>query len=94
LSKTQDLSQLTQVGLGVADYKYRPKPGCIKRCQIVVKLNILSSDLIGDNTEFESANQNGRISDLTDRMLTKFYATGPKNVTHMFNVHIYYSYSY
>jgi hypothetical protein len=23
-------------------------PGCIKRCQVVVKVNIMSSDLIGD----------------------------------------------
>jgi hypothetical protein len=37
-------------------------PGCIKRCQIVVKVNIMSSDLIGGYLTFhlnQSINQMG-----------------------------------
>jgi hypothetical protein len=41
------------------------RPGCIKRCQVVVKVNIMSKDLI------ESAL-------LADTMLTKLYTSEPK----------------
>jgi hypothetical protein len=57
-------------------------PGCIKRCQFVVKVNILSSDLIGGYLTL-NLNQPIKWTDfrldalLADTMLTKLYATGP-----------------
>jgi hypothetical protein len=57
-------------------------PGCIKRCQVVVKVNIMSSDLIGGYLTFY-LNQPIKWADfrldvlLADTMLTKFYTTGP-----------------
>jgi hypothetical protein len=59
------------------------RPGCVKRCQFVVKVNILSSDLIGGYLTL-NLNQpikwaNFRLDALlADTMLTKLYATGPK----------------
>jgi predicted nucleotidyltransferase len=44
------------------------RPGCtrIKRCQVLVKVNIMSSDLIGGYLKLDWISQsNGRISDLT-----------------------------
>jgi hypothetical protein len=58
------------------------RPGCIKRCQVVVKVNILSSDLIGEYLTFY-LNQpikwaHFRLSALlADTMLTKLYTAGP-----------------
>jgi hypothetical protein len=58
-------------------------PGCIKRCQVVVKVNIMSSDLIGGYLKFY-LNQPIKWVDfrldalLADTMLTKLYTTGPK----------------
>jgi hypothetical protein len=60
------------------------RPGCIKRCQFVVKVNILSSDLIGGYLTL-NLNQpikwaNFRLDALlADTMLTKLYATGPES---------------
>jgi hypothetical protein len=57
------------------------RPGCIKRCQFVVKVNILSSDLIGGYLTLD-VNQPIKLADfrldalLADTMLTKLYATG------------------
>jgi hypothetical protein len=59
------------------------RPGCIKRCQVVVKLNIMSSDLIGGYLTFY-LNQPIKWADfrldalLADMMLTELYTTGPK----------------
>jgi hypothetical protein len=58
------------------------RPGCIKRCQVVVKINIISSDLIGGYLTFY-LNQPIKWADfrldalLADTMLT-LYTTGPK----------------
>jgi hypothetical protein len=58
------------------------RPGCIKRCQFVVKVNILSSYLIGGHLKLV-LNQpikwaNFRLDALlADTMLTKLYATEP-----------------
>jgi hypothetical protein len=58
------------------------RPGCIKRCQVVVKVNIMSSDLIGGYLTFY-LNQPIKWADfrldalLADTMLTKLYTTGP-----------------
>jgi hypothetical protein len=42
------------------------RPSCIKRCQVVVKVNIMSSDLIGGYLTFYLYQPiNERISDLT-----------------------------
>jgi hypothetical protein len=60
------------------------RPGCIKRCQVVVKVNIRSSDLIGGYLTFY-LNQpikwaNFRLDVLlADTMLTKLYTSGPKS---------------
>jgi hypothetical protein len=57
-------------------------PGCIKRCQVVVKVNIMSSDLIGGYFTFY-LNQPIKWADfrldalLADTMLTKLYTIGP-----------------
>jgi hypothetical protein len=57
-------------------------PGCIKRCQAVVKVNIMSSDLFGGYLTFY-LNQPIKSADfqldalLADTMLTKLYTTGP-----------------
>jgi hypothetical protein len=57
-------------------------PGCIKRRQVVVKVNIMSSDLIGGYLTFY-LNQPIKWADfrldalLTKLMLTKLYTTGP-----------------
>jgi hypothetical protein len=57
------------------------RPGCIKRCQVVVKVNIMSSDLIGGYLTFY-LNQPIKWTDfrldalLADTMLTKLYTTG------------------
>jgi hypothetical protein len=59
------------------------RPGCIKRCQVVVKVNIMSSDLIGKYITFY-LNQPIKRADfrldalLADTMLTKLYTTGTK----------------
>jgi hypothetical protein len=59
-----------------------PRPSCIKRCQGVVKVNIMSSDLIGGYLKFY-LNQPIKWVDfrldslLADTMLTKLYTTGP-----------------
>jgi hypothetical protein len=59
------------------------RPGCIKRCQVVVKVNIMSRDLIGGYLKFY-LNQPIKWADfrldalLADTMLTKLYTTGPK----------------
>jgi hypothetical protein len=59
------------------------RPGCIKRCQFVVKVNILSNDLTGGYLTLD-LNQPIKWADfrldalLTDTMLTKLYATGSK----------------
>jgi hypothetical protein len=59
-----------------------PRPGCIKRCQVVVKVNTMSSDLIGGYLTFY-LNQPIKWEDfrldalLADTMLTKLYTTGP-----------------
>jgi hypothetical protein len=59
------------------------RPGCIKQCQVVVKVNIMSSDLIGGYFKFY-LNQPIKWADfrldalLADTMLTKLYTTGPK----------------
>jgi hypothetical protein len=56
--------------------------GCIKRCQVVVKVNIMSSDLIGGYLTFY-LNQPIKWADfrldalLIELMLTKLYTTGP-----------------
>jgi hypothetical protein len=58
------------------------RSGCIKRCQVVVKVNIMSSDLIGGYLIFY-LNQPIKWADfrldalLADTMLTKLYTTGP-----------------
>jgi hypothetical protein len=58
------------------------RPGCIKRCQVVVKVNIMSRDLIGGYLKFY-LNQPIKWADfrldalLADTMLTKLYTTGP-----------------
>jgi hypothetical protein len=55
---------------------------CIKRCQFVVKVNILSSDLIGGYLTLDLY-QPVKWADfrldalLANTMLTKLYATGP-----------------
>jgi transposase InsO family protein len=57
-------------------------PGCIKRCQVVVKVNTMSSDLIGGYLTFY-LNQPIKWADfrldalLADTMLTNFYTIGP-----------------
>jgi hypothetical protein len=57
------------------------RPGCLKRSQFVVKVNILSSDLIGEYLTLD-LNQPIKWADfrhdalLADTMLTKLYATG------------------
>jgi hypothetical protein len=62
--------------------KMTVRPGCIKRCQFVVKVNILSSDLIGRYLTLD-LNQPIKWADfrldelLADTMLTKLSATGP-----------------
>jgi hypothetical protein len=49
---------------------------CIKRCQVVIKINIMSSDLIGEYLTFYWADF--RLDALlADTMLTKLYTTGP-----------------
>jgi hypothetical protein len=54
----------------------------MKRCQVVVKVNIMSSDLIGGYLTFY-LNQSIKWADfrldalLADTMLTKLYTTGP-----------------
>jgi hypothetical protein len=59
------------------------RPGCIKRCQVVVKVNIMSKDLIGGYLTVY-LNQAIKWEDfrldalLADTMLTKLYTTGPK----------------
>jgi hypothetical protein len=59
------------------------RPGSIKRCQVVVKVNIMSSDLIGGYLTFH-LNQPIKWADfrldalLADTMLTTLYTTGPK----------------
>jgi hypothetical protein len=35
------------VPVSVVKIRYIIRPGCIKRCQVLVKVNIMSSDLIG-----------------------------------------------
>jgi hypothetical protein len=58
------------------------RPGCIKRCPVVVKVNIMSSNLIGGYLTFY-LNQPIKWADfrldalLADKMLTKLYTTGP-----------------
>jgi hypothetical protein len=58
------------------------RPGCIKRCQVVVKVKIMSSDLIGEYLTFY-LNRPIKWADfrldalLADTMLTKLYTTGP-----------------
>jgi hypothetical protein len=57
------------------------RPGCIKRCQVVVKVNIMSNDLIGGYLTFY-LNQPIKWTDfrlealLADTILTKLYTTG------------------
>jgi hypothetical protein len=58
------------------------RPGCIKPCQVIVKVNIMSSDLIGGYLSFY-LNQPIKWADfrlaalLADTMLAKLYTTGP-----------------
>jgi hypothetical protein len=60
-------------------------PGCIKRCKVVVKVNITSSDLIGGYLIFY-LNQPIKWADfrldalLADTMLTKLYTTWAQRV--------------
>jgi hypothetical protein len=60
----------------------RYRSGCIKRCQVVVKVNTMSSDLIEGNLTFY-LNQPIKWVDfrldalLADTMLIKLYTTGP-----------------
>jgi hypothetical protein len=66
-------------------YYMNPGPGWIRRCQFVVKVNILSSDLIRGYLTL-NLNQpikwaNFRLDALlADTMLTKLYATGPRYI--------------
>jgi hypothetical protein len=59
------------------------RPGCIKRCQVLVKVNTMSSDLNGGYLKLD-LNQPIKWADfrldalLADTMLTKLYTTGPK----------------
>jgi hypothetical protein len=69
--------------LNVADGgKSAHRAGCIKRCQVLVKVNIMSSDLIGGYLKLD-LNQPIKWADfrldalLADTMLTKLYTTGP-----------------
>jgi hypothetical protein len=68
--------------LSIRDITNMFRPGCIKRCQVVVKVNIMSSDLIGGYLTFY-LNQPIKWADfrldafLADTMLTKLYPTGP-----------------
>jgi hypothetical protein len=54
------------------------RPGCIKRCQVLVKVNTMSSDLIGGYLKLD-LNQPIKWADfrldalLADTMLTKLY---------------------
>jgi hypothetical protein len=58
------------------------RPGCIKRCQVLVKVNIMSSDLIGGYLKLD-LNQPIKWADfrldalLANTMLTQLYTTGP-----------------
>jgi hypothetical protein len=67
------------------------RPGCTKRCQFVVKVNILSSDLIGRYLTLDQPIKwaDFRLDELlADTMLTKLSATGPKcgNILKIFYV--------
>jgi hypothetical protein len=61
------------------------RPGCIKQCQVFVKVNIMSSDLIGGYLTFY-LNQPIKWADfrldalLADTMLTKLYITLKNNI--------------
>jgi hypothetical protein len=58
------------------------RPRCIKRCQVLVKVNIMLSDLIGGYLKLDF-NQPIKWTDFrlevlsADTMLIKLYTTGP-----------------
>jgi Cys-tRNA synthase (O-phospho-L-seryl-tRNA:Cys-tRNA synthase) len=87
--RAADLRTITEIINNIApdiptNYINAYRAGCIKRCQVVVKVNIMSSDLIGGCLTFY-LNQPIKIkwadfrldALLADTMLTKLYTTGP-----------------